>query len=135
MFGERRLFTLTFLSSSSSLHAVIDVATVVSTGDATVNVIAVVVNAVRATYRRAETVDEVVNTHNDVVGDHRAATEEDPTIDVTVRIVAGAAGRHWPETAARSLKLVDVDNCSSFVFYGKFLKDQNFFYFLDRRIS
>ena len=119
-------FTLTFLSSSSSLHAIIDVATVVSARDAAVNAIAVVVNAVRATYRQAETVDEAVNTHNDVVGDHRAATEEDPTIDVTVRIVAGAA---------RSLKLVDVDNCSSFVFYGKFLKDQNYFYFLDRRIS
>ena len=103
-----------FTLPSSSYFFSLPIVTVVSVDNATTG--DVVVNAVRATYLQAETLIEAVNTHHVVTGDHHAATEEDLTVSIAARIVVGAVGRHSLETATRSLKLVDTDSCSSFVF-------------------
>ena len=66
------------------------------------------------TYHRAKTIIEAINAHRVVAGGHCAIFGEDPTVSVS-----GAVERHSLETAVRSLKLIDVDSCSSFVFDGK----------------
>ena len=95
-------FTLPSSSSSFSLPDVTTVATVLLAYDIVVNTITVVVtvaiNTVGATYRLAEIVVEPVNTHGAVAGDHHATIEEDLTVDIATRIVAGAAKKHLQET-------------------------------------